>query len=195
MNRGRQPNQIGNRYPGYCRNKNLSRNQPHSLRIRTQDEAISFYDELQGTQKQSLLQEFGDFIVLRRDKLFAYQLAVVIDDHEQAINDVLRGIDLLASTPIQIYLQEVLSIPRPRYTHVPVLTDANGVKLSKQTGAQAVGESNPPATLFDLLDLLNQSPPEDLKHAEIDEVLDWGIEHWDLSKLKHQPNIEISSCG
>ena len=184
-------NRNPNPYPENCRNKNRSRSQPHTLRIKTDHKDISFHDQCQGLITQSLSQTCGDFIVKRRDNIFAYHLAVVIDDHEQQITEVFRGNDLLDSTPRQIYLQGKLSIPQPQYAHIPVVVDDSGSKLSKQTGARPVSSSNRSETLFSLLTLLNQSPPQEIRGARVDELIEWGINHWDISTLCRQKEIVL----
>jgi glutamyl-Q tRNA(Asp) synthetase len=123
-------------YPGTCRA--APTRAPRALRVRTSSADISFHDRVQGAQAQILERDVGDFVIYRADGLFAYQLAVVVDDAEQGITDVVRGADLLDSTARQIHLQRLLGLPTPRYVHVPVAVDAAGEKLSKQTGAQPV---------------------------------------------------------
>ena len=125
-------------YPGTCRAATSGTRR--ALRVRVSD-TIAFDDRLQGRQVQALERDIGDFVLYRADGLFAYQLAVVVDDAEQGITDVVRGADLLDSTPRQIYLQRLLDLPTPRYLHVPVAVDARGEKLSKQTGAQPIQPS------------------------------------------------------
>src|SRR2546421_43861 len=122
-------------YPGTCRHGTARK---RALRVRTTAEPISFVDRVQGRCQQVLEQDIGDFVLYRADGLFAYQLAVVVDDAAQGITDVVRGADLLDSTPRQIYLQRLLGLATPRYLHVPVLVNARGEKLSKQTGATAL---------------------------------------------------------
>lgn len=114
----------------------------------------------------------GDFVLLRADGYFAYQLAVVVDDADQGITDIVRGEDLLASTPRQIYLQRLLHYAEPRYLHVPVVRNAAGEKLSKQTGAIAVDPSNPAPALRAALQFLGPDPPCDLPHSDL---LKWAI--------------------
>lgn len=138
-----------------------------------------------------LSQQFGDFIVRRRDNIFAYQLAAVVDDHKQQVNEVFRGNDLLDSTAMQIYIQQALQLPKPKYSHVPVLLNQAGSKLSKQTGAPPVGDSNREETLFMLLTLLNQNPPSDIRTARTEDIIDWAIKHWDISKLYGQKQIAL----
>lgn len=122
-------------YPGTCRAGIAAGRKARAWRVRVTDDAIGFRDRLQGWQEQNLARDVGDFIVKRGDGLFAYQLAVVVDDAEQGITHVVRGADLLASTPRQLWLQRLLCLPTPEYLHHPVAIDARGEKLSKQTGA------------------------------------------------------------
>ncbi|MFO1284924.1 MAG: tRNA glutamyl-Q(34) synthetase GluQRS [Burkholderiales bacterium] len=127
-------------YPGTCRAgvaPGRARDRL-SVRVRVGDARVEFVDRLQGPQAQALASEVGDFIVRRADGLAAYQLAVVVDDGEQAVTDVVRGADLLVSTPRQIHLQRLLGLTTPTYLHVPVAIDASGEKLSKQTRARAL---------------------------------------------------------
>lgn len=128
-------------YPGTCRHGLAPGRSPRSLRLRVPDagaDVITFRDRLAGVVSQRLASESGDFVLKRADGYWAYQLAVVVDDAEQGVTDVVRGADLLDSTPRQIFLQRLLNVPTPRYLHVPVVRNADGDKLSKQTGALAV---------------------------------------------------------
>jgi glutamyl-Q tRNA(Asp) synthetase len=128
-------------YPGTCRHGLAPGREARSLRLRVPEageDAIGFTDRFAGWQEQRLALESGDFVLKRADGYWAYQLAVVVDDAEQGVTDVVRGADLLDSTPRQIYLQRLLGVPTPRYLHVPVVRNANGEKLSKQTGASAI---------------------------------------------------------
>ena len=129
-------------YPGTCRNGTGGR-PVRALRVRVPDETIGFADRACGWYAQNLARDVGDFVVRRADGLWAYQLAVVVDDAEQRISDVVRGADLLDNTPRQIWLQGVLGLATPRYLHVPVVTNAQGEKLSKQTGAKALDTRRP----------------------------------------------------
>ena len=130
-------------YPGTCRNGLAPGRSARSLRVRIPDpfgdaDLIQFDDRFAGHVCQRLDRDSGDFVLKRADGYWAYQLAVVVDDAQQGVTDVVRGADLLDSTPRQIYLQQLLGVPTPRYLHVPVVRNANGEKLSKQTGAVAV---------------------------------------------------------
>ncbi|WP_321474698.1 tRNA glutamyl-Q(34) synthetase GluQRS [uncultured Paludibaculum sp.] len=159
-------------YPGTCRSRLPPGRAPRAWRVKVPDGLISFVDRRQGSQQQNLRRETGDFVVLRADGFFAYQLAVVVDDADQGITDVVRGEDLLASTPRQIYLQRLLGYPHPRYLHFPVVRNATGDKLSKQTGAAAIDPSQPGSALRTALLFLGIDPPPDLSPAE---VLKWAI--------------------
>jgi glutamyl-Q tRNA(Asp) synthetase len=137
-------------YPGTCRNGLAAGKAARAFRLRVPDhgrDCIRFDDRLVGTVTQHLATEVGDFVLKRADGFWAYQLAVVADDVDQKVTDVVRGADLLDSTPRQIYLQRLLGVPTPRYLHVPLVTNAAGEKLSKQTGALALDLSRPQAEL------------------------------------------------
>ena len=148
-------------YPGTCRSG--APRTARAMRVRATREPIAFVDRVQGPHEQVLERDIGDFVLYRADGLFAYQLAVVIDDAEQGISDVVRGADLLDSTPRQIYLQRLLALPTPRYLHVPVALDMAGDKLSKQTGAMPLDAS--PVVLRQALAFLGQPPAASLAEA------------------------------
>jgi len=145
-------------YGGICRDKGLS---PigNAIRVRTTPEEICFDDRVQGRQCQRLENDIGDFVLKRRDGLFAYQLAVVVDDADQQVTHIVRGADLLDSTARQIYLQQRLGFPTPSYLHIPVVTNAEGQKLSKQTLAPAMSATDACKLLRDALLHLGQSLP------------------------------------
>lgn len=172
---------LGTIYPGYCRSRAASGEV--AIRVRTNDTPISVVDRLQGPVQQRLQSESGDFIIQRRDGLIAYQLAVVVDDHLQGITEVVRGIDLLDSTPRQVWLQQLLGYTTPQYLHIPVVVHENGDKLSKLTGATAVQVDNVPATLLRALRVLGLNPPADLLQAEVQNVWSWAAENWQVGKL------------
>jgi len=130
-----------------------------------------------------LEREVGDFVVRRADGLFAYQIAVVVDDAEQSITDVVRGADLLASTPRQIHLQRLLGLPAPRYAHLPAAVNALGEKLSKQTLARPLDPRRAASAIAGALAFLGQAPPPELYRAALREVWDWSLAHWDLGKV------------
>ena len=144
---------------------------------------IHFLDQLQGSFNQSIERNIGDFVVKRKERLWAYQLAMVIDDHHQGITHVVRGIDLIDSTLRQIMLQASLNYSLPHYAHIPVACAPNGQKLSKQNLAPALDLDNPTENLWRALSWLRQTPPENLHQASVKEILAWAIEHWDIKAL------------
>ncbi len=180
---------LGSVYPGFCRNRKTPPNSPYSLRVKSDDRLISFQDRLQGPFIENLAEQHGDFVVKRKDQIIAYQFAVVIDDNLQQINHVVRGVDLLESTTKQIYLHQILGFSIPEYMHVPVIINQQGFKLSKQTLAAAVTAKNPQAVIIELLSLLQQNPPQDLKDLTLPELLDWAIAHWNPEPLKNSRAI------
>jgi len=168
----------GPRYPGTCAPGLPPGKTARAWRVRTTTAPIKFIDRVQGLQSQNLAETSGDFVVLRADGLFAYQLAVVVDDAAQEITDVVRGADLLEETPRQIYLQQVLGLTTPRYLHVPVATDAAGIKLSKQTRAPALDAAKPSAQILEALRFLGQQPPQHLEREASAEIWKWAIKNW-----------------
>lgn len=178
-------------YTGTCRHHIISPEIPHALRLKTDARIIRFNDELQGSITHNLAQQHGDFIVKRKDTIIAYQFAVVIDDYLQGITHIVRGVDLLDATPKQIYCQQIIGLTTPHYAHVPVLIDAQGQKLSKQTLAKAVDTNEPALLLFNLLQLLQQNPAIELQYASVSELLAWAITHWQFTALKNLRTIAI----
>lgn len=181
-------------YPGYCRNNHLpGRNASHATRLSTNDAAIRFRDRLHGTMWQDLERTTGDFVVRRRDGVFAYHLATVVDDADAEVSEVVRGADLLDSTPRQVYLQQLLDLPTPAYCHTPILVDAAGEKLSKQTFAAPVTLEKPEWTLYRLLRLLRQEPPEELERTSTTEILHWATAHWNIVPLQRMRTIALDT--
>jgi glutamyl-Q tRNA(Asp) synthetase len=170
--------------------QNASCSTPLDSRLRGNDETsstaetIKFDDALQGNITQHLESEIGDFVVKRADGLFSYQLAVVVDDAFHGITHIVRGADLLDSTPRQIYLQHLLGLPAPNYMHLPVAVNASGEKLSKQTLAAPVDETHPVGTLLRILNFLKQQPPAELVGCNVGAIVDWAIQNWDAGKLR-----------
>ena len=175
-------------YPGTCRHLKITQ-MPFASRIKVDKQPISFNDAIQGTITQNLATQLGDFVLKRADGLFAYQLAVVVDDQAQGITQVVRGADLLDSTPRQIYLQQQLNYPTPRYAHIPVASNAAGEKLSKQTLARAITKEEASNLLFSALDFLGQTPPAELASYSHTEILSWAKAHWQLAKVPKQRSI------
>lgn len=179
-------------YPGYCRNRNIPVSALSAWRIKVPENTLSFTDALQGEITENLATQHGDFILLRKDQIIAYQLAVVTDDYLQNITHVVRGADLLSSTIKQCYLHQCLHLPIPQYAHVPLICNPDGSKLSKKFFAQAVTTHNKQQLLFRLLQLLQQNPPLDLAQAPILEQIAWAIAHWQSQALYKQPNLNAS---
>jgi len=178
-------------YPGICRNKALSLTKPLSLRCLTSTTNICFNDQVQGDYQVNLAQDCGDFIIKRRDGFFAYQLVVVIDDAEQGITDIVRGADLLSSTPQQIYLQQLLSLTPVSYTHLPVAMQKNGSKLSKSHQDLAIRKQIPAEILHSVLIYLQQSPPPELASSRVSEIWQWAFENWNIGKIRPRREIVI----
>lgn len=170
-------------YPGTCRPGLAAGRAARAWRMSVPDRSVSFIDRVQGVQAQNLAREVGDFVLLRADGQFAYQLAVVVDDADQGITAVVRGADLLASTPRQIWLQQRLGAPTPSHAHLPVAVDASGQKLSKQTLAPAVDPVRGAALLVEVLAFLGQSPPSALARASLAEFWEWAIAHWSMERV------------
>ncbi len=183
--------QLENVYDGHCR-KRAQVPEPHALRLRIENREITLSDQIQGCYGQNLSQECGDFIIRRKDGLIAYQLAVVVDDAWQNISHIVRGFDLLDSTPRQLYLQEKLGLPLPRYAHIPVASDAMGQKLSKQHFARPLDQGRAAEHIHRALEFLGQAPPPALQQATVEELLAWGIEHWDIHEVPRLATIPIN---
>lgn len=173
-------------YPNTCLQHAIKPNTAPAFRIKTNAVPISFNDTIQGNICQTLSMNSGDFVLKRADGLFTYQLAVVIDDAAQGVTHIVRGADLLASTPRQIYLQQLLQLTHPIYTHVPVATNAAGEKLSKQTKAPAVDTQSIGQALFHALDFLGQNPPTEIQNSQPDEIWSWAITNWQLHQIPCQ---------
>lgn len=181
--------ELGGRYDGYCARHPETVRQPAAIRVRVPDEAITFEDRIQGRQSFDLSGLCGDFIIRRKDGLFAYQLAAAVDDGHQQITEVLRGSDLLDSTPRQIHLQRTLGLAEPSYAHIPVASNSAGQKLSKQHFARPLEARHAAQHLYDALIFLGQCPPVDLRGATASELLAWATGHWDIQKVPRVANI------
>lgn len=170
-------------YPGTCRGGLPETRAARAWRLATDENAIAFDDAVQGRMEQTLARDVGDFVLYRADRVYAYHLAAALDDAEEAITHVVRGADLLDSTPRHIYLQRLLGLPTPHYAHLPILVNARGEKLSKQTHAPAVDRANTVPAMLDALRFLGQSPPADLARASAREVVRWAEAHWQLARV------------
>lgn len=173
----------GYRYPGTCRARSRPATDHAAWRVRTDERPIAWHDIVQGSQRHALDALCGDFVLRRADGIIAYQLAVVVDDAAQGIDRVVRGADLLTSTPRQIHLQRLLGLPTPAYLHVPLALDRQGEKLSKRLGAAAVADGSPGKLLALALDFLGQRLPPEAGRIEPDALLDWAIRHWDVRAI------------
>ena len=170
-------------YPGTCRHGVAPGKTARTLRVRTGAERIEFHDRVQGAQSQVLRSDVGDFVLCRADGQFAYQLAVVVDDAEQGVTDVVRGADLLDSTARQLYLQRLLGVPAPRYLHVPMALNRHHEKLSKQTGAKPVHDTPPACVISDALRFLGQTATGDLDEA---------LAAWDVGRIPRRKAIALA---
>jgi glutamyl-Q tRNA(Asp) synthetase len=176
------PGKSGERvYPGTCRHGVPAGREGRAWRIAVTAEVVTFRDRLQGPQEQSIARDVGDFVLKRADGLFAYQLAVVVDDSAQGVTHVVRGADLLHSTPRQIWLQRQLGISTPSYLHHPIALDARGRKLSKQTGAKALGR-DPLPMLREAWTFLDQEEPPSAS-LSVREFWTWAHGAWNVRKL------------
>ncbi len=181
----------GGVYPGYCGNAGHGRHDA-AIRLRVPQLTYRFIDRVQGEYSQHLGQEVGDFVICRRDGLYAYQLAVVLDDAWQGVNNVVRGADLLDSTPRQLYLQELLGLSQPRYLHVPLIIQPDGHKLGKSYRSPPLPEDQATPLLIRALRALGQQAPSELADASADELLLWSARHWDATRIPRTRNLAES---
>lgn len=182
---------LGVIYPGTCRKG--CEFDVSTVRLRTDNSRIQFADLLQGKVTQRLERESGDFVIRRRDGLIAYHLAVVVDDEIQGVTEIVRGIDLLDSTPRHIWLQKQLGFKTPHYAHIPVVTHADGDKLSKLTGATGISLNAVEANLLQALTALAQEPPSELASCAVSDIWGWATKNWQLGKLSSQKTVVKTS--
>jgi glutamyl-Q tRNA(Asp) synthetase len=171
------------RYPGWCRQHPRRIQDSYAWRFKVPENCIEYHDALHGNLKLNLSDQIGDFVIKRRDGLFAYQLAVVVDDAAQGITEVVRGADLLSNTPRQIALQRALKLPTPNYVHLPLALDSNGKKLSKSDAAPELSGHNPNQLLCQALNFLGQNPPNIVQDASLQDIWHWAISNWHLNPL------------
>lgn len=178
------PGEEGPVYPGTCRYGLAPGRRPRALRIKVPEEQVCFVDGVFGSREQILSRVVGDFVLRRADGLFAYQLAVVVDDAASGINQVVRGADLLSSTPRQIFLQSCLGYPIPSYVHLPLALNAAGKKISKRQGIIDTPESGREGVLVcRILQFLGQDVPLSIRGADPVEVLSWGVTHFNIRRV------------
>jgi glutamyl-Q tRNA(Asp) synthetase len=179
-------------YPGHCRTQRRGR-APFALRFRGDSaHGVSFADALQGPQHFPWA-TVGDPIIRRRDQLYAYQLAVVVDDTDSAVSHIVRGVDLLNNTPWQLALRRALGMTAPEYLHLPLVTNADGSKLSKSTQAVAIPANSAVTYLYQALKLLCQLPPVELQHSSLPELWMWAREHWRPANLAGIRRLPVDS--
>jgi glutamyl-Q tRNA(Asp) synthetase len=182
------PHGEGLVYPGICRDGLAAGKVERALRVKVCDEVISFEDGIMGRHSQHLTASCGDFVIHRADGPYAYHLAVVVDDAAAGVNQVVRGADLLTSTPRQIYLQRVLNYKTPHYCHLPLVTGEGGAKLSKRDNAVSLAAGRDLATdggelLLSALRFLGQKAPAEFRGAAAREVLQWAVSNFDSSAV------------
>lgn len=169
----------GGRHPHACRTRPPSPQQrPFAVRFKLHDEDCHWQDQLLGPQRHPVRAELDDPVILRKEGFYAYQLAVVVDDIDQGITDVVRGSDLLDMTAQQQQIYRALGARPPRWLHIPVIRNEQGQKLSKQTHAPALDNSRASANLVDALRALGQNPPNGLAQARLEQILAWACSHW-----------------
>ena len=178
-------------YPGTCRNGLPDGREPRSVRFIVDSRVRTVNDQVQGVYTQRLDRDIGDFVIRRADGIAAYQLATILDDHEQGVSEVIRGADLLSSTPRQIALYDAFDWAPPAYGHLPILVDAGGEKLGKSTGALALESHAPGAQLYRCLVLLGQEPPPAFQTASVARVLAWATDNWSVECVPATAQITL----
>ncbi|MGB0937036.1 MAG: tRNA glutamyl-Q(34) synthetase GluQRS [Colwellia sp.] len=181
----------GGLYTGTCRNLHLSP-ENNALRLVNQYGMYQFDDIFQGIVSCNKQLAEEDFIIHRKDGLFAYQLAVVADDMDQKINHVIRGSDLLEPTARQLTLFKTFSSPSPKYGHIPLAVTAEGFKLSKQNSAPPINNAAPQPTLLAALKFLGQPIESEMVNASVEQIIKWSIKHWQRGKVPQQSEILIT---
>ena len=182
-------------YPGTCRGGIAAGCVPRAWRVKVDGAKVEFADALQGRVHRSLATDFGDFVLRRADGFFAYQLAVVVDDAEQGITEIVRGADLIESTPRQIHLQRLLNFPTPDYLHLPVALSKQREKLSKQTFATPADIARPVPMLYQVLRFLGQDPPLALAESSLDDFWRWAVAHWDVRRVPQVQGVVVETPG
>lgn len=176
---GCQHGPLGMIYPGVCRDKSLPEKN-HSIRLNTHESGvIQYFDQVYGRVELDIEQQSGDFKLRRSDGIFAYHLAAVVDDERQGINQIVRGADLLEATCLHLYLQKLLGYRTSEYLHVPLVKNAGGDKLSKQTGATAIDYKDKHSLIMQALTTLRQNVDEAMVDASSSEILNSAVKNWD----------------
>jgi len=182
-------------YPGTCRGGIAPGRAPRAWRVKVDGRKIEFNDAIQGSMVRDLAADFGDFVVRRADGFFAYQLAVVVDDAAQGITGVVRGADLIESTPRQIHLQRLLDLPTPDYLHLPVALNAQSEKLSKQTLAAPLDAVRPLPALLQVMRFLGQDVPPELAAGSLADFWRWAVENWDVGRVPRVAGIVVKATS
>ncbi len=182
-------------YPGTCRQGLKPGQAARAWRLKVEDQTLEFTDALQGRLRRNLASDYGDFVLRRADGFFAYQLAVVVDDAEQGVTEIVRGADLIESTARQIYLQCLLGLSTPNYIHLPVAVNVHKEKLSKQTLATPIDATCPQRLLFKILQFLGQEPPPDLAQSQLDDFWRWARTHWRIEQIPSVTNIIVETVS
>jgi glutamyl-Q tRNA(Asp) synthetase len=180
------------RYPGHCRERPLIESSPTATRLRVESGYVQFTDRIQGIFRQDVAAAVGDMVLRRRDRLFTYVLAVVVDDAQENISRIVRGADLLDNTPRQIYLQRALGLHTPEYAHVPVLMEPGGKKLAKSARSVHLEVDSAISHLFQVFELLNLSPPPQLRTAKIPEAWCWAIRQWMNAPILRHLSLQLT---
>ncbi len=184
---------LGIIYPGHCRLKELDMRQGYSLRLNLQQAgAISFNDKLYGNFELNLSTQVGDIVIKRIDGIYAYHLAVVVDDAYQQVNHIVRGSDLLEVTALHLYLNRLLKLNDARYMHLPLIKNPDGKKLSKQTGARAINVTQAGEQIVSALEFLGQKPDKKLAQETPQDILKVALAHWDPSLIPTDDKPAIS---
>ncbi len=182
-------------YPGTCRHGLPPGRAARSIRLRVPEETIAVDDRIQGRVAQHLAEEVGDFVIRRADSITAYQLATVVDDAAQGVTEVVRGADLLSSSPRQRYLQTCLELPLTSYVHTPIVVDDHNEKLGKRSGALSLTGQDPRALVKACLGLLGQSEVSDTGPGGVSAMVAQAAAHWDVSRIPTYPTINRNPVG
>lgn len=179
------------RHPRTCRDRAPAGRGPAALRVHVESRHIVLSDRIRGLLEQDVAAASGDFIVKRRDGIIAYVLAVVVDDAAQGVTDIVRGADLLDTTPQQIYLQNLLGLPTPAYAHLPVLVEADGRKLAKSARSVHLDPEAATLQLHRVFGLLGLEPPPALRAESVAEAWRWAVANWDLSRVPRRSTSPV----
>jgi glutamyl-Q tRNA(Asp) synthetase len=180
------------RYPGTCREHPSASGVSTATRLRVESGHILFTDRIQGSYRQDVAAAVGDMILRRRDRVFAYLLAVVVDDAAQGVTHVVRGADLLDNTPRQIYLQRALGLPQPAYAHVPVLTEPDDAKLAKSRRSVRLAPDSALPQLLAVFSMLGLAPPDWLATAGLAQAWSWAVGHWAIKKVPKRLTVRVT---